>query len=331
MDLSVGYWIFPINREFNFMQRFWILITIVVGLMAVACRPPPAVPDGGPLRIVSLAPSLTESLCAIGAGDLLVGRTSACNYPPSVVDQVPIIGGFGHPSLELLVNAHPTLVLDIDLSDESVAAQIAALGIPRHRIACDALDDIAPMLRELGQLTGHTQQANALATKIDSAIQEARTGASDLRLPSIARRAKEGPPTADLRPPPPPPHPSVYAEVWHDPLTTIGSHTFLADLIELAGGRIIAASVKKPYFQISPEQVVAENPDVILCLYMGPSSGAAKRVARRPGWQHITAVQHDCVFGGLDNDILLRPGPRLLEGLEAMRACIGKAYAERQP
>ena len=299
------------------MQRSWMGIIILVSLLA-ACRPPPAAPTEGPLRIVSLAPSLTESLCAIGAGYLLVGRTSACNYPPSVVDRVPVIGGFGHPSLELLANARPTLVLDIDLADESVAAQIDTLGITRRRITCDALEDIAPMLRELGQLTGHTTQANALASKLSDAIVTARATPSDLRSP-----------TSDLLPPPP--RPSVYAEVWHDPLTTVGNSTFLAGLIKLAGGRTIAASVDKAYFQIAPEQVVAENPDIILCLYMGPSTGAAANVKRRPGWRHINAVQRDCVFDGLDNDILLRPGPRLLEGLEAMRACIRKAHAERQP
>ncbi len=286
------------------MQRSWIVTTILIALVAMGCRPPPATTAGGPLRIVSLAPSLTESLCAIGAGDLLVGRTSACNYPPDIVEEIPVIGGFGHPSLELVAHAQPTLVLDTALSDETIAAQISAMGIERRRIRCHALNDIAPMLRELGRLTGHQTEADALATEIANAVAEVHA----------AR-----PPTSDLQPP------SVYAEVWHDPMTTIGTHTFLADLIRLAGGRPIAESVDKAYFQIGPEQVIAENPDVILCLYMGASDGAAEAVRRRPGWDHINAVQADCVFDGLDNDILLRPGPRLLAGLDAMRACVRQA------
>ncbi len=301
-------------------SRTGVLLLISL-LLSAGCRPPSASTPQTGIRIVSLAPNLTESLCAIGAGHLLVGRTSACNYPPEIVERVPVIGGFGHPSLELLALAQPTLVLDIDLADESVAAQISAMGIERRRITCHSLADIAPMLRELGEITGHTAQANALATKIANAIADAQSSA--LRSPPALRSSQNEGGTSSLRPPP-----SVYAEVWHDPMTTVGSNTFLADLIRLTGGRTIADSVKKAYFQISPEQVIAENPDVILCLYMGRSDGAADAVKRRPGWGHITAVKTDCVFEGLNNDILLRPGPRLLAGLEAMRACVEKARRE---
>jgi len=304
------------------MQPFWTGAIVLIGLMISGCRPPSAPAPQNAVRIVSLAPSLTESLCAVGAGHLLVGRTSACDYPPDVVDSIPVIGGFGHPSLELLAQAEPTLVLDTALADETVATQITAMGINRRRIRCSALDDIAPMLRELGQLTGHTNQANALARHISETITEAR--AADIQ-PSDSAKATPDRPTSDLR------SPSVYAEVWHDPLTTVGSKTFLADLIRLAGGRPIADAVNKDYFQIAPEKVIAENPEIILCLYMGPSNGAARLVGRRAGWEHVRAVQTGCVFDGLNHDVLLRPGPRLLDGLDALRGCIEQAIQRRQP
>lgn len=283
----------------------WGLLRGVLGLciLAAGCGRPPRPGPAAEIRIVSLAPSITESLCAIGAADLLVGRTSACNYPPEIAGTVPVIGGFGRPSLEMLADVHPTLVLDVDLADESTAAHIEAMGIPRRRLRCRSIDDIAPMLRELGRLT-KTTRAAALADALAGAVADART-----RLPAAGHR------------------PSVYPEVWHDPLTTVGRDTFLADLIELAGGRAIGGDVDKPYFQIAPEQVLAKNPDVILCLYMGPSDGAAAAVARRPGWEHVSAVRNECVFEGLDNDVLLRPGPRLLEGLDSLRACMEKARA----
>lgn len=294
------------------MKRFLVRSALAAVLVVTGCRPAPQSAPTGARRIISLAPSLTESLCAIGAGDLLVGRTSACNYPAEIIATIPIIGGFGHPSLELLAEARPTLVLDIDLIDESIASQIKAMGITHRRIACDTLDDIAPMLQELGQLTGHTTQANALADEITVAIANARAELTTQNSP--------------LRTPP-----SVYAEVWHDPLTTIGRDTFLAGLIALAGGRTIADSVNKPYFQIGPERVISENPDLMLCLYMGPSAGAIEAVKRRPGWKHINAVRNDCIFADLDNDVLLRPGPRLIEGLQSLRACIAKVPGEPTP
>ncbi len=292
------------------MQQSWIGVILLTCLLGAGCRPHSAPTPQDEIRIVSLAPSLTESLCAIGAGQLLVGRTPACNYPPETVKDIPIIGGFGQPSLELLAHAQPTLVLDTALADETIAVQIERMGIARQRVRCHTLDDIAPMLRELGRLTDFQAQAEALASEISNTIANARTHLS----PDGAH-----------------PSPSVYAEVWHDPLVTIGSDTFLADLIRLAGGRPIAEAIEKDYFQIGPEQVIAENPDIILCLYMGPSSGASEAVKRRPGWEHISAVQNNCVFDELDHDILLRPGPRLLAGLSAMRACVDKAMREKQP
>jgi iron complex transport system substrate-binding protein len=294
------------------MKPFITASLLLLSLLLSGCRPPAASPPRDEIRIVSLAPSITESLCAIGAGHLLVGRTSACNYPPEIVQEVPVIGGFGQPSLELLANVRPTLVLDTALADESVAAQISAMGIDRRRFRCSVLDDIAPTLRELGHLTGHRAEAERLAQKIADTIAGIRFHDAQ----HVTRNTHT---------------PSVYAEVWHDPLTTVGSNTFLADLIRLAGGQPIAASIRKDYFQIAPEQVIAENPDVILCLYMGNSRGAAEAVKRRPGWEHVSAVQADCVFEGLDNDVLLRPGPRLLAGLSAVRACVEKARRRESP
>ncbi|MBL7077272.1 MAG: ABC transporter substrate-binding protein [Kiritimatiellae bacterium] len=288
------------------MRQFWTVTILLTGLLLTGCRPSSAPPPQEEIRIVSLAPSLTESLCAIGAADLLVGRTSVCDYPPEIVKDIPVIGGFGTPSLELLARAQPTVVLDTALADETVATQITRMGISHRRIRCKGLNDIVPMLRELGTLTGHTKQADALAADISAAIADAH---ADIRHP-----------TSDIR------HPlSVYAEVWHDPMVTIGSHTFLADLIRLAGGRPIADSVKNDYFQIAPEQVIAENPDIILCLYMGPSDGATEMIRRRSGWEHINAVKNGHIFDQLHYDVLLRPGPRLLEGLAALRDCVRKA------
>jgi len=249
------------------------------------------------IRIVSLAPSITEAVCAVGAGHLLVGRTSACNYPPEELADVPVIGGFGVPSLELLAKARPTLVLETALADESIGAQLDAMGVPRKRIRCRSLNDIPAMLREIGALTGHADDAEVLASTLAQKLCE----------------LKSAPRNSDA--------PKVYAEIWHDPMTTMGKKTFLSDLIKLAGGRSIGDGVEKDYYQISPEHVISTNPDVILCLYMGAREGAADALKSRPGWQHIKAVHNAAVYDGLANDILLRPGPRVLEGVAQLKQC----------
>ena len=255
----------------------------------------PAVPAS--IRIVSLAPSITEAVCAVGAGELLVGRTSACNYPDAVVASVPVIGGFGTPSLELLAEVRPTLVLETALADEAIGLRIDTMGLRRERIRCRGLGDIPGMLRQVGDLTGREITGRELAAELSRKLLELRATASD-----GAR-------------------PKVYAEIWHDPMTTIGAGTFLSDLIALAGGQSVGDDAGKDYYQVSPERVLSSDPDVILCLYMGKNEGAADAVKARPGWQHLNAVRNGAVFDGLANDILLRPGPRVLEGVALLQAC----------
>jgi iron complex transport system substrate-binding protein len=279
------------------MQRLCLIL--VVGLLFQGCRRSDevAVPVSSEIRIVSLAPSITEAVCAVGAGHLLVGRTSACNYPPDELANVPIIGGFGVPSLELLAKARPTLVLETALADESIGAQLDAMGLERKRIRCHSLDDIPTMLRTIGVLTGCEINAEVLASELTKELH---------RLKALPRNADS---------------PKVYAEIWHDPMTTIGKRTFLSDLIALAGGQSVGDDAGKDYYQISPEHVISTNPDVVLCLYMGKNEGASDAVKNRPGWQHINAVRHDAVYDSLSNDILLRPGPRVLEGVAQLKAC----------
>jgi iron complex transport system substrate-binding protein len=257
------------------------------------------VDKSGPVRIVSLAPSLTEAVCAVGAGDLLVGITSSCNYPEGVVSNVAVVGGFGTPSLELLVKVRPTLVLESGLADKSLAAKIDALGVRRVRIDCKSFAQISDMLRRVGELSGHAEAGKRVADEFD------------VRLAKLRKSSSRSEPV------------SVYAEVWGDPLTTTGRGTVLSELIEAAGGKNIGDAVGRDYFQIAPESVLSSNPEVILCFYGG--AGAAGSVVGRLGWKNVRAVKNGAVYDNLDNDILLRPGPRVLDGVEMLRGYIEKA------
>lgn len=271
-------------------------IALVLACFGFGCTQISDVAGEGQVRIVSLAPNITEAIFAVGAGDLLVGRTSACNYPAEA-EKVAVVGGFGAPSLEMLVKVNPTLVLDSDLADEAIGAKIDALGIPRKRINCSSVDDVSGMMLEIGELTGHVSEGERIAKKIEERLAEIR------KARVVGKRVK------------------VYAEVWCDPMTTTGAGTVLSDLITLAGGENIGNATKKKYFQISPERVLSCDPDVILCLYMGKNDGAADALKSRPGWQHIKAVKNDAVFDGLNNDILLRAGPRVLDGVDLLKKC----------
>jgi iron complex transport system substrate-binding protein len=281
-----------------------------LALTPAACsrRAAPA-PTAGGQRVISLAPSLTEIVCAIGAGDLLVGRTSACDYPPGVVSRVPVVGGFGAPSLELLAAARPTLILDVSLEDETLGQKIAGLGLRRERIACSTLDDIPSAMATVGRLVGREAEALRAAERMRAGI--------------AALRARAG---GDAR------RPKVLVEIWCDPVTTVGRRSFLSELIRLAGGANVGDEVDKDYFQVSSEWVVSKAPDVILCLYMSRDGSARRTVRSRDGWQSIPAVRNDRICDDFDNNMILRPGPRILDSVEALRRCMaGPSAATTKP
>lgn len=259
----------------------------------------------GKPAIVSLAPSITEMIYAIGAGDQLVGRTSACDWPPEVKN-VAIVGAFGRPSLETLAALSPDIVIDIDLAEENIGKKITDLGIRRENLAIRIPEDIPPALRKLGRLTGKSTQADSLAEVIEKGLAENRALSDTLTS-----------------------RPKVYMEIWDDPLWTGGKSSYVSALVTYAGGANIGDAVEKEYFEISPEWVISRNPDMIACMYMSKQGDVAEKVASRPGWEHIGAVKNGTVFDNLDNNIFLRPGPRVLEGIEQLRHIIDAASDER--
>jgi iron complex transport system substrate-binding protein len=276
---------------------FRAAVCAAVLLRAAACAPPPApTSSAAPSRIVSLAPNLTEIVFALGAGDRLVGRTSACTWPEPAL-AVPVIGGFGRPSLERLLEAKPDLILDVDLEDEQLGAAMARSGLRRERIACGTLDEIAPAVRRVGELLGTREAAEELAGRIerDLTVRRARAGAG--------------------------PRPRVYLEIWPDPPMTAGSRAFVSEMVELAGGANVGVE-KREYYTLSSETILQRDPEVILALYPAQADSVLARFKARPGWSQVSALRSDRVVCGLDLDLILRPGPRVGEGLDGLEAAL---------
>ena len=284
-------------------------------LLAAGCHraAPPAMPAGSAtnaLRIVSLAPSLTEIVCAVGGADRLVGRTDVCNHPSNLVAVVPIVGSFGRPHLEPLLAQRPTLVLDVDLEDKTMGPTLDRLGIGHRRIPCQHLADIPVAIHVIGRLVGRAEAGDVLARSIDLRVRN--------RLAAVASVPLEQ-------------RPLVYVEIWGDPLMTAGRTSFIAELVRLAGGRNLGDELANDYGTISSEWVLRRNPEVILCLYPGPEHQARTRVAARLGWQTTRAVQSGRVYGDFDLDTILRPGPRVLDGVEQLRRAIAGGGSTNAP
>ena len=279
--------------------RFFLLVA-GAGVIAALCGcSRPRAESAGELRVVSLAPNLTEMICALGAADCLVGRTSACDYPPEAIAKVPVIGGFGAPSVERLISVNPTLVVEVDLADDTTGRAIDKLGIRRERILCRTLDDIPAALLTLGQYLGREKEARRIADPLTAEITRLRTEAAAATSP-----------------------PAVFAEIWGDPSMTAGANSFISELITLAGGRNIGDEGRKDYYQVSSEWVVSCSPDVVLCLYPSEPGEARWRVLERAGWANVNAVRTGRVYDHLSCNIILRPGPRVLDGIAELRRAI---------
>jgi iron complex transport system substrate-binding protein len=245
-----------------------------------------------PERVISLLPSNTEILFAVGAGDQVVGVTSYCNYPEEAATRQQV-GGITTQSLnvESIVALEPNLVLASGTQSDIIPL-LEESGLTVIVLEPATFDDIFADIELVGQITGHADEAGILT--------------STLRQRVAAVAATVG--TADIQP-------SVFYEVWHDPLMTAGPNTFIGQLITMAGGQNIFADTQEDWPQVSAEVLVQRNPTVIL----GPDSQVeeltAEKIKARAGWENITAVQNGAIFL-LNGDAVSRPGPRIVDMLE---------------
>lgn len=248
---------------------------------------------------MSLAPSLTEILFALDAGDRLVGATTYCDHPPPA-RQVPRVGGVTSDTLQIerIVAARPDLVVSIGLDQEEAVATLRRLGLRVEVLPPSSVEDLFTTVGRLGGLTGREAAAEELAGELRHRIDRVRG--------AVARV-------------PPEERPRVFYQVWDDPLMTAGEGTWLSELIELAGGRNVFADVDALYPQVSPEAVVARDPQVVLAPDTHGEPVGAEELARRPGWSSVSAVQTGRVYA-VDGDLVARPGPRIVEALEIFAA-----------
>ena len=249
-------------------------------------------------RIVSLSPSLTELVHELGFGRYLVGRSNACDYPAEAAS-VPVVGAFGRPNLEVLKSTGAQVLLTTDLENPSYSRSIEQLGIKVLVLPCESWNELMQAAVRLGEVLGQTEVGKQWVESMEQQREAVRQ-----RTESFWGHK---------------PRPGVYIEVWGDPVTTVGGNTFLGDIVELAGGRNIGTALKSRYPHVSAEWIITEDPEVILCAYMLPSASPAEAISRRPGWGRMRAVTRNAICSGIPPDLLLRPGPRMMEGAKAFQ------------
>lgn len=252
-----------------------------------------------PQRIISLAPSNTEILFALGLGDKVVGVTDFCNYPEEA-KSIEQVGTYFDPSIEKIFSLSPDLVLAVADLPEDVIAKLEELGIPAPILDPADLEGILANIQLVGKATGAEREAEALVSEMRERITVVTEKASEV---------KE--------------RPRVFCEIdATDPSKpwASGPGSFMDAMIRLSGGTNVAADAESPWPQLSAEEIIAKDPDIII-LADSKYGVTAESVKERPGWEVITAVKEGAIFD-LDDDLISRPGPRIVDGLEAVARII---------
>jgi iron complex transport system substrate-binding protein len=250
-----------------------------------------------PQRIISLAPSNTEILFAVGAGDQVVGVTTYCNYPPEVQNREKI-GGFAANtiSVEKIVALEPDLVVAAGAIHQPVIEALDKVGIPVVALDPHNLEGVYTAIELVGRLAGHADQATQVVADMQA------------RVESVTQRLAAVPEAERL---------SVYWEVFDEPRMTAGPSTFIGQLIDLAGGVNVFGDVSEDYPQINDEEVIQRNPAVIMGADTMGEKLTTAIVAQRPGWDQIDAVRNGRIYL-FDGDMVSRSSPRLAQVLEMM-------------
>lgn len=240
-----------------------------------------------PQRIVSLIPSATETIVALGAAERLVARTSF-DVDPALA-HLPSVGDGLTPSLELLTTLEPDLVVAWpDNASRTVIGRLESFGVRIYSPQVQSLVDLRQAIEELGGILHLEQAADSLIAVIDADLRAVRTAVAGLEKPD------------------------VFYVIWYDPPTTTGSGTYIDQLIEIAGGRNIFADAPGLWPQVSMEEVVRRQPDIVLISQTEDSPIDVGDLASSVGWRELRAVREERVIQ-VEADLYNRPGPRVAE------------------
>ncbi|MTI62655.1 ABC transporter substrate-binding protein [Methylophaga sp.] len=282
------------------MRRFWpliifVVILVLIGLLSLRQAPTPQPQaEADYERIISLAPSITETLYAIGLGDKLVAVTDYCDYPPAA-RELPRVGGYTDTSLEAIVARQPDLVIMLE-GQQQLRQQLNQLDVNTHSIDNSSLLGIQAAIASIGQVTGHERQADDLLADIEQQITAVRA------------KVESQPPVRTLV--------SIAHYVNSDQLETVyvaGQHDFYNDLLKLAGGVNVYQGTRVMVPSVSEEGLIRMNPDVIIDVFPEADDHHSNMDQVMQQWQQLETV--NAVQSGrvhiIQRDYGSVPGPRI--------------------
>lgn len=244
-----------------------------------------------PQRIISLAPANTEILYALNLGDKIVGVTSYCNYPPQAT-QKEKIGDFSNPNVEKIVSLKPDLILATGLEQNPAVKKLKNLGLNIVVIDPQNFNQMFDDISRVGALTGTKTYAFLLNESLKN------------RIGNVMKKIAETDST----------HPKLFIEISTRPLMTAAQNTFLDEMVNMLRAINIAHNLPRPYCRVSEEFVIKQNPDFLILT----SPNAKIFFEGNPLWAKVTAVERKRIITDIHPDLLMRPGPRLIDGLEQL-------------
>lgn len=242
-----------------------------------------------PKKIVSLAPAITEILFAIGLDEEIVGVSDYCDYPEKASSKEKM-GGFENPNVEKIYAQQPDMVFISAGVQEDVIKKLEELKVTVVVLDADTVDQVISNIELAGKLTGKETEAKKLADNMRA------------RVNKIATKYKSQT------------KPTVFVEIWDDPLMSAGSDSFVNNIIEVAGGINIAADNAERYYNYSMEKLLETDPDYYI---INTHSHTPQDIKKRNGYNALSAVQNNKVFA-VDDNLISRAGPRVIDGLERM-------------
>jgi iron complex transport system substrate-binding protein len=278
------------NRQglFFYMRKILLVISLLfLGIAPVRAKDNP--------RYISLAPSTTEILFALGLESQVIAVSSFCNYPPAAGLKEKI-GSFSSPNIEKILSLKPDYIFCTGLEQAPVVYELRRLKLNVYVSDPSSTEELFDSITEIGKITSKEKEAARLVNKMRADVA------------AVSEKVKLIPQDKRVR---------VFIEIWHEPLMTAGRGSFVDELITLAGGINVAHEVARPYCNYSAEKVISLNPQVIILTYMDKQP-PLKLIENRFGWKQIDAVRNKRVFNDIDPNMLLRPGPRITEGLKGL-------------
>jgi len=248
-----------------------------------------------PQRIVSLAPSNTEILFALGLGDKIVGTTDYCDYPEAAKAK-PRVAGYSNPNIEKLMSLEPDLIVAESIHERMVLPALERLGLTVIVTSATSLDTILHDVELIGQVTGKSVTAAQLTENMRKRIEAVTEKTRNIQIEQ---------------------RPRVLYVCWHNPIWTMGSDTFIDDLIWKAGGMNVFASDFKKSRAVSLEAVIDKDPQIIIISGMGTTGGLIyNSIIKEARLRDVSAIADNRVYKISDANLIERPGPRIVDGLD---------------